>query len=65
MKGFEFARYISQIKPGIKVILSTAFDIKDDAFVGMNMKYNNTSEVIQKPVSSSKVASMIIAQINK
>ena len=43
----------------------TAFDIKDDAFVAMNMKYNNISGVIQKPVSSSKVASMIIAQINK
>lgn len=65
MNGFEFARYISQIKPGIKVILMTAFDIKDDAFVAMNMKYNNISEVIQKPVSSSKLASMIIAQINK
>ena len=65
MNGFEFARYISQIKPGIKVILMTAFDIKDDAFVAMNMKYNNISEVIQKPVSSSKLANMIIAQINK
>ena len=65
MNGFEFARYIGQIKPGIKVILMTAFDIKDDAFVAMNMKYNNISEVIQKPVSSSKLANMIIAQINK
>jgi DNA-binding NtrC family response regulator len=65
MNGFEFARYISQIKPGIKVILMTAFDIKDDAFVAMSMKYDNISEVIQKPVSSSKLASMIIAQINK
>ena len=65
MNGFELARYISQMKPGIKVILMTAFDIKDDAFVAMNMKYNNISEVIQKPVSSSKLANMIIAQINK
>ena len=65
MNGFELARYISQMKPGIKVILMTAFDIKDDAFVTMNMKYDNISEVIQKPVSSSKLASMIIAQINK
>ena len=65
MNGFELARYISQMKPGIKVILMTAFDIKDDAFVAMSMKYDNISEVIQKPVSSSKLASMIIAQINK
>ena len=65
MNGFEFARYISQIKPGIKVILMTAYDIKEDTFVAMNMKYNNISEVIQKPVSSSKLANMIIAQINK
>jgi CheY-like chemotaxis protein len=65
MNGFEFARHISQIKPGIKVILMTAFDIKDDDLVALNRKYNNTSEVIQKPVSSRKLASMIIAQINK
>jgi DNA-binding NtrC family response regulator len=65
MNGFEFARYISQIKPGIKVILMTAFDIKDDASVAMNMKYNNISGVIQKPVSSSKLANMIITKMNK
>jgi chemotaxis family two-component system sensor histidine kinase/response regulator PixL len=65
MNGFEFAKYISQVKPGIKVLLMTAFDTKDDDLVAMNMKYNNLSGVIQKPVSSSKLASMIITQINK
>jgi CheY-like chemotaxis protein len=65
MNGFEFAKYISQVKPGIKVLLMTAFDTKDDDLVAMNMKYNNISGVIQKPVSSSKLASMIITQINK
>ena len=65
MNGFEFAKSVSQIKPGMKVLLMTAFDIDDD-LVKMNGKYkNNISGIIQKPVSPSKLASMIIAQINK
>ena len=52
MNGFEFARYVVTIKPEIKVLLMTAFDINDDAFVTMNVKYNNITGIIQKPVSS-------------
>jgi two-component system, cell cycle response regulator CpdR len=39
MNGFEFARNVITIKPEIKVLLMTAFDINDDAFVTMNMKH--------------------------
>lgn len=30
MDGFEFANYINEIKPGIKVILMTAFDVNNN-----------------------------------
>jgi DNA-binding NtrC family response regulator len=66
MNGFEFAKYISRLKPGIKVLLMTAFDINDDALLAMNVKYiNNISGIIQKPVSPNKLAKIIIAEINK
>jgi DNA-binding NtrC family response regulator len=63
MNGFEFAESVSQVKPGIKVLLMTAFDINDDVLLTMNGKYNNNiTEIIQKPVSPNKLARMIIAQ---
>lgn len=66
MNGFEFARSVSRMKPEIKVILMTAFDNNDDTLLNMNMKYNNNiSGIIQKPLSSAKVARMTMAQINK
>jgi DNA-binding NtrC family response regulator len=65
MNGFEFARSIIRIEPKIKVLLMTAFDNNDDTLLNMNMKYNtNISGIIQKPVSSSKLARMITAQIS-
>jgi two-component SAPR family response regulator len=64
MNGFEFARSVSRIKPEIKILLMTAFDY-DDTLVNMNMKYSNIGGIIQKPVSSAKLARMTMAQINK
>ena len=64
MNGFEFAREVSRVKPEIKVLLMTAFDINDDTLV--NMKYNNNiGGIIQIPVSSAKLARMTMAQIGK
>jgi DNA-binding NtrC family response regulator len=64
MNGFEFARSISRIKPEIKVLLMTAFDNNDDTLLNMNVKYNtNISGIIQKPLSSAKLARMITEQI--
>jgi DNA-binding NtrC family response regulator len=66
MNGFELAKNISQIKPRIKVLLMTAFDIDDESLTAMNGKYkNNISGIIQKPVSPSKLASIIVSQVNK
>jgi two-component SAPR family response regulator len=66
MNGFEFAKAVSQIKPGIKILLTTAFDIDDDALVTMNGMYkNNIAGIIQKPVSPNQLARIIIAKIGK
>ena len=66
MNGFEFARLVSRIKPEIKVLLMTAFDINDDTLVNMNMKYNyNIGGIIQKPITSAKLARMTMTHINK
>lgn len=59
-------QYVVTIKPEIKVLLMTAFDINDDAFVTMNVKYNNNiTGIIQKPVSPQKLAQIIIAETKK
>jgi two-component SAPR family response regulator len=61
VNGFEFAGAGSQIKPEIKILLMTRFDI-DDTLLKMNMEYNNNlGGIIQKPVSSAKLARMIMA----
>jgi two-component SAPR family response regulator len=64
MNGFEFARSVSRIKPEIKVLLMTAFDI-DDTLFKMNTKYNNIGGIIQKPISSAKLSRMTMEQINR
>ena len=64
MNGFDFARSVGRIKPEIKVLLMTAFDINADT-LNMNTKYNNNiGGIIQKPVSAAKLARIITAQIN-
>jgi len=65
MNGFEFAKAVSRVKPEIKVLLMTAFDI-DDTLLKMNTKYNNNvGGIIQKPVSSTNLARMTMSQIKK
>ena len=65
LNGFEFTEYINKIKPEIKVILMSAYDIKDDNLLSMKLKYNNNiSGMIQKPISPKKLAK-IVAETNK
>jgi two-component system, cell cycle response regulator CpdR len=57
--GFEFAEYINKVKPEIKVILMSAFDINSDDIV-KNFKYSrNISGMIQKPISPKKLAKIV------
>jgi hypothetical protein len=48
------------------VLSMTTFDVDDDTLLSMNGRYkNNITGIIQKPVSSIKLARVIMAQINK
>lgn len=64
MDGFEFANYINEIKPGIKVILMTAFDVNNNLLTE-NMKpttnNNNIIQIIQKPISPKKLAKTVFS----
>lgn len=66
MDGFEFANYINEIKPGIKVILMTAFDVNNNLLTE-NMKpttnNNNIIQIIQKPISPKKLAKQFFRYI--
>ena len=60
LSGFKFADYISKVKPKIKVIAMTAFDINNSDDMTINLKYNkNIGGIIQKPVSPKKLAKII------
>ena len=64
LNGFEFTEYINKVKPEIKVILMSAFDINSDDIV-KNFKYSrNISGMIQKPISPKKLAK-IVAETNR
>lgn len=59
MNGFEFVQNITRVKPDIKVLLMTVFDINndDDDLLNMNQNYNsNVSGIIKKPVSTKQLA---------
>ena len=59
LNGFEFAEYINKVKPEIKVILMSAFDINSDDIV-KNFKYSrNISGMIQKSISPKKLAKIV------
>lgn len=60
LNGFEFTEYINNIKPGIKIILMSAFDINDDNLLSMKLTYNNNiCGMIQKPISPKKLAKIV------
>jgi two-component SAPR family response regulator len=59
LNGFEFAEYINKVKPEIKIILMSTFDINSDDIV-KNFKYSrNISGMIQKPISAMKLAKIV------
>lgn len=64
MDGFEFANYINEIKPGIKVILMTAFDVNNNLLTEnteSTANKNNIIQIIQKPISPKKLAKTVFS----
>jgi DNA-binding NtrC family response regulator len=58
MNGFEFVRNIREIKPDVKVLLMTAFDISTN-IVSEELLSTKVNGFIQKPVSGKELNNII------
>jgi DNA-binding NtrC family response regulator len=63
MNGFEFVRNIREIKPEVKVLLMTAFDISTN-IVSEKLLSTKVNGFIQKPVSNKDLNSIIRKHIS-
>jgi CheY-like chemotaxis protein len=63
LNGFEFTNNIRQIKPEIKVILMTAFAVKDDSDFTKKLKSYRIDGFIQKPFSIKNLSKVVKTQI--
>jgi DNA-binding NtrC family response regulator len=63
MNGFEFVRNIREIKPDVKVLLMTAFDISTN-IVSEELLSTKVNGFIQKPVSSKELTSILRKHIS-
>ena len=63
MNGFEFVKKSREIKPEVKVLLMTAFDINTD-IVSEGLLPTKVNGLIQKPVSSNELNSIIRKHIS-
>lgn len=63
MSGFEFAMHVRRIKPGIKLILMTAFetnDIPDDT-----IKAIRVNEFLRKPLSCNQLQNAVAKHLHE
>ena len=63
LNGFEFVRKIREVKPKIKVLLMTAFDINTDVF-SEELLATKVNGFIQKPISEKILNSEIKKHTN-
>jgi DNA-binding response OmpR family regulator len=63
MNGLEFAKKSREIKPEVKVLLMTAFDISTD-IVSEGLMSTKVNGIIQKPVSGKELNSIIRKHIS-
>jgi CheY-like chemotaxis protein len=58
MNGFEFVRRVKELRPDIKAILMTAFEINDIKHSKLLPAGIRIDEYIQKPISTQVLASL-------
>jgi len=63
MNGFEFVRNIKEIKPKIKVLLMTAFDINITIF-SEELLATKVNGFIQKPILLKELTTIILKHIS-
>jgi DNA-binding response OmpR family regulator len=59
MNGFDFAKNIRQIKPDIKVLLMTSFEVENDPVFTQMFKSNNIDGFMQKPFSIKQLKNTV------
>jgi DNA-binding NtrC family response regulator len=58
INGFDFVRQIKEIKPEVKVLLITAFEINNNEFSTV-LPSTKVDGFIQKPIAPSKLVDLI------
>jgi DNA-binding NtrC family response regulator len=58
MNGYEFIKKVKEIKPGVKVFLMTAFEIKDRELRNV-LPSVDLEDLMQKPISLANLASTV------
>jgi DNA-binding response OmpR family regulator len=64
MNGFEFISRVKEVRPDIKVILMTAFDINDIKHSKLLPAGIRIDEYIQKPISTQVLVSLTEKHVN-
>jgi CheY-like chemotaxis protein len=64
MNGFEFISRVKELRPDIKVILMTAFEINDIKHSKLLPAGIRIDEYIQKPISTQVLASLTEKHVN-
>jgi YesN/AraC family two-component response regulator len=59
MPGFEFITKVKEIKPSVKVLLMSAFDVSDMEFSQAPPSNIKVDGFIQKPVSSQQLVKVV------
>lgn len=64
MPGFEFITKIKQIKPTVKVLLMSAFDVSDMEFSRALPSTIKVDGFIQKPITSQELVKVVENTLN-
>ena len=64
MTGFEFVREVKKINPTIAVLLMSAFEVNGNELLLTSLKSIKIEGIIQKPISLSKLRSIVRRQLN-
>ena len=64
INGFEFVRQIKEIKPEVKILFITAFEINNNEFSTV-LPSTKADGFIQKPITPSKLVDLIKATLTK
>jgi CheY-like chemotaxis protein len=64
MNGFEFISRVKELRPDIKVILMTAFEINDIKYSKLLPAGIRIDEYIQKPISTQVLVSLTEKHVN-